>query len=130
VVVRVDGLVRIRVSDRDLFGHCERREEQIVVSWQGKIYALETRQVQRDATDSASRQGIQDAALTAPMPATVVKIAVQNGDKVEAQQPLVVLEAMKTEHVIYAPRGGTAQVLFAVGDLVPAGAAVARIETQ
>ncbi|HEY3087648.1 MAG TPA: biotin carboxylase N-terminal domain-containing protein [Jatrophihabitantaceae bacterium] len=44
--------------------------------------------------------------LLAPMPGTVVRIAVQRGDVVQQGQPLLWLEAMKMEHAIAAPRDG------------------------
>jgi propionyl-CoA carboxylase alpha chain len=44
--------------------------------------------------------------LLAPMPGTVVRVAVQRGDAVQQGQPLLWLEAMKMEHAIAAPRDG------------------------
>lgn len=65
----------------------------------------------------------------APMPATVVRVDVSPGDRVTARQPLVVLEAMKMEHVVQAPREGViAEVLVAAGDLLAGGAPVVRME--
>ncbi|MEV2193349.1 biotin carboxylase N-terminal domain-containing protein [Streptomyces phaeochromogenes] len=45
--------------------------------------------------------------LTAPMPGTVTVVKVAAGDEVAAGQSLLVVEAMKMEHVISAPHAGT-----------------------
>ncbi|MEV7138138.1 acetyl/propionyl/methylcrotonyl-CoA carboxylase subunit alpha [Streptomyces tauricus] len=45
--------------------------------------------------------------LTAPMPGTVTVVKVALGDEVSAGQSLLVVEAMKMEHVISAPHAGT-----------------------
>jgi biotin carboxyl carrier protein len=47
------------------------------------------------------------AAIVAPMPGRVVKVLVVPGDIVTAGQGLVVVEAMKMENELRAPRGGT-----------------------
>ncbi|MFI9613583.1 biotin carboxylase N-terminal domain-containing protein [Streptomyces sp. NPDC052023] len=58
--------------------------------------------------------------LTAPMPGTVTVVKVAVGDEVSAGQSLLVVEAMKMEHVIAAPHAGTVAEL----DVAP-GATVA-----
>lgn len=45
--------------------------------------------------------------LTAPMPGTVTVVKVAVGDEVAAGQSLLVVEAMKMEHVVSAPHAGT-----------------------
>jgi propionyl-CoA carboxylase alpha chain len=45
--------------------------------------------------------------LLAPMPGSVVRIAVRAGDPVAAGQPLLWLEAMKMQHPVLAPAAGT-----------------------
>lgn len=45
--------------------------------------------------------------LAAPMPGTVTVVKVAVGDEVAAGQGLLVVEAMKMEHVISAPHAGT-----------------------
>ena len=45
--------------------------------------------------------------VVAPMPGTIVKIAVNPGQAVKAGEILVILEAMKMENEIVAPRDGT-----------------------
>ena len=55
-------------------------------------------------------------AVKAPMPGTILKVNVQVGQSVAAGQLLCVLEAMKMENEIVAPRAGTvAQVIAAKG---------------
>ncbi|MFD7712023.1 biotin carboxylase N-terminal domain-containing protein [Streptomyces sp. NPDC059786] len=49
--------------------------------------------------------------LTAPMPGTVTVVKVAVGDEVSAGQSLLVVEAMKMEHVISAPHAGTVSEL-------------------
>jgi 3-methylcrotonyl-CoA carboxylase alpha subunit len=61
--------------------------------------------------------------LSAPMPGRVVQLLVAAGDSVRQGQPLIVIEAMKMEHTIVAPRDGAVEtVRYAIGDLVEEGA--------
>jgi acetyl-CoA/propionyl-CoA carboxylase biotin carboxyl carrier protein len=48
-----------------------------------------------------------DGVVTAPMPGTVTVVRANVGDQVEAGTPLLVVEAMKMEHVLTAPVAGT-----------------------
>jgi acetyl/propionyl-CoA carboxylase alpha subunit len=67
--------------------------------------------------------------MVCPLPGVVRRVAVRTGDRVEAGAVLVVVEAMKTEHQIAAPRAGTVRrVLVAEGHEVAAGATVAELE--
>jgi acetyl/propionyl-CoA carboxylase alpha subunit len=75
--------------------------------------------------DAASRAGT----LAAPMPGTVIRLMVEAGQDVDADQPLLILEAMKMEHEIVAPAGGSvAELNVSVGSQVDAGAILAVIE--
>ncbi|MEN2351071.1 acetyl-CoA carboxylase biotin carboxyl carrier protein subunit [Lacticaseibacillus paracasei] len=51
--------------------------------------------------------------VTAPMPGTVTKILVKDGDAVTENQPLMILEAMKMENEIVAPKAGIIGQVFA-----------------
>jgi propionyl-CoA carboxylase alpha chain len=67
--------------------------------------------------------------LTAPMPGAVLDVRCNPGDRVEAQQTLVVLEAMKMEHHVQAPSDGVvAEVRVAKGDQVDNGAVLLVLE--
>ncbi len=67
--------------------------------------------------------------LVAPMPGSVVRADVAVGDVVTAFQPLVVLEAMKMEHVLRSPFAGTVTAVhIAQGVQVEAGALLVEVE--
>ena len=69
------------------------------------------------------------AQLTAPMPGKVIALHVQPGDRVTQGQTLAVMEAMKMEHSLQAPKTGVVdQVLYAVGDQVAEGAELLRMK--
>lgn len=62
-------------------------------------------------------------AVKAPMPGTILKVNVTQGQKVAEGTVLCVLEAMKMENEILAPKAGTVtQVLAAKGATVDTGA--------
>ena len=69
------------------------------------------------------------AGLLAPMPGRIRRISVPRGTRVTKGDVVMVLEAMKMEHAIRAPREGTlVKILHREGDLVEAGAVLAAIE--
>jgi len=75
-----------------------------------------------DPMETANAAQALGGKLTAPMPGRVVAVNVADGDKVKAGQSLIVLEAMKMEHIISAPSDGiVATVRFAAGDQVMEG---------
>ncbi len=73
-----------------------------------------------DAAHEPSAAAGGQSSITAPMPATVIRVLVAAGDEVHARQPLVVLEAMKMETPLLSPFDGTVREVH-----VHEGAAVA-----
>ena len=56
------------------------------------------------------------------MPGLVLKVLFAPGDQVERGAPLVILEAMKMEHAVVAPRDGVIEsVNCREGEMVQAG---------
>jgi acetyl/propionyl-CoA carboxylase alpha subunit len=83
--------------------------------------------------DQAARNhvapGAEQSALTAPMPGTVIRIAVAAGDKVQPRQTLLVLEAMKMETPVVSPYEAVVrEVHVQEGDRVAAGALLVELE--
>ncbi|WP_049577100.1 ATP-binding protein [Nonomuraea sp. SBT364] len=72
---------------------------------------------------------VAPGSLLAPMPGTVLRIEVEAGARVEKGRPVLVLEAMKMEHLITAPAGGVVSAVHVEqGRQVEAGAVLAIIE--
>ncbi|KAA2261972.1 ATP-grasp domain-containing protein [Solihabitans fulvus] len=70
-------------------------------------------------------------ATVAPMPGTVVRVAVEAGQRVEAGAELLVLEAMKMEHRVVTACGGTvAEIRVVAGQQVDAGEVLAVLEPE
>lgn len=67
----------------------------------------------RGAVREAAASG--EVRVIAPMPGRVVRVLVKAGDQVAARQGLVVVEAMKMENELAAPRAGTVKEI-AVGE--------------
>jgi 3-methylcrotonyl-CoA carboxylase alpha subunit len=82
-----------------------------------------------DTLSHAGEGHAEAGRLTAPMPGKVIAYLVNKGDAIKTGQPLAVLEAMKMEHTIAAPRDGTvAELLFAPGDQVSEGGELLTLE--
>jgi propionyl-CoA carboxylase alpha chain len=69
--------------------------------------------------------------LCAPMPGMVTEVLVAVGDKVEAGQPLLRLEAMKMQHTVQAPTAGVVnEMSVAKGQQVDAGAPLVTVSEE
>jgi biotin carboxyl carrier protein len=78
----------------------------------------------RSATDNTGPQ-----AVTAPMPGRVIRVLVEPGQKVAAEEGLIVVEAMKMQNEVKAPRAGrVAAVKTVAGATVSAGDVLLVIE--
>ncbi|MES2088667.1 MAG: acetyl/propionyl/methylcrotonyl-CoA carboxylase subunit alpha [Pseudomonadota bacterium] len=82
-----------------------------------------------DPMASTQQAAGAEGRLTALMPGRVVALLVRAGQTVKAGEAVAVTEAMKMEHTLTAPRDGVvSEILCAVGDQVPEGAELLRIE--
>jgi biotin carboxyl carrier protein len=91
----------------------------------GDVFLIESADAKR-STDYSTPAAV--GGLTAPMPATVLSIVAPEGTRVEAGAVVLVLEAMKMELPIRAPRDGTVTAIHcSEGQLVQPGMALAEI---
>ena len=68
-------------------------------------------------------------AVNAPMPGRVVRVLVEVGDEVEAQQGVVVIEAMKMQNELKSPKAGrVVRVVAVVGETVGSGDVLVVVE--
>ena len=81
------------------------------------------------STRAARRKSHGESGVMAPMPATVVAIKTAVGETVDEGDAVIVLEAMKMELPIKAPRTGVVKAIHcAKGDLVQPGISLLEIE--
>jgi len=76
---------------------------------------------------STRHAAASDGAIRSPMPGRIVSAEVKSGDTVAQGQTLLVLEAMKMEHVLAAPFAGVVEDLVSAGQ-VEEGQVLARIK--
>lgn len=107
---RVDGVVESAVVDRD--------GDTLWLRYAGEVLKLEDRS--RHPVARAS-QSTDDGRVRASMNGRVVSILAAVGDRVQPEQSLVTLEAMKMEHVHAAATAGVVRaILVGMGDQVEA----------
>jgi 3-methylcrotonyl-CoA carboxylase alpha subunit len=115
-------LEAIRVENDVFRVRAEREGTRVFVWCAGAVH-----EIRRAAGRSASA-GVASGGLLAPMPGRVRRVLLGAGARVGKGDVILILEAMKMEHAIRAPRDGTvARVLFSEGELVEAGAVLAEI---
>ena len=95
------------------------------VTLDGRDYVFEAAAArQAGAQDHGGASG----EVAMPMPGLVLSVAVKAGDQVKRGQPLVVVEAMKMEHTLRAPRDGVvARVATTAGEKADAGRVLVEI---
>jgi 3-methylcrotonyl-CoA carboxylase alpha subunit len=85
--------------------------------------------VEIDPRESDTDSAHAGEKLTAPMPGTVIALLVHPGEHVAKGAPLVVVEAMKMEHVIKAPHDGiVAKINVTIGEVVAEGVELVVLE--
>jgi acetyl/propionyl-CoA carboxylase alpha subunit len=113
-----DGVWSITRGDRHLrAGVSPRDGGYLATAAGGARWLVHVGSRPRAAAKRAGRSGSGN--VTAPMPASVTRVHVAPGDRVDAGQPLVTLTAMKMELTCEAPFAGTvAEVHCEAGELV------------
>lgn len=86
---------------------------------------------QPDPLAQSATDGAGGDVVAAPMPGLVTHVAASKGLKVAEGDALMILEAMKMEHTLRAPRDGVvAEVLCDTGDQITDGAILIRLEER
>jgi len=92
----------------------------VTVAVNGQSYELDV--TAGNANDSASASSVSGEAVTAPLARNIFKICVKPGEQVVEGQVIIILEAMKMETEVSAPRDGVVgQILTKEGDAVSIG---------
>lgn len=103
-----------------------KRQKDISLFYQGETYILTPH---TPFFDEAASQSHPTSHIQAPMTGRVSILFVKEGETIKEGHPLLVLEAMKMEHMIIAPQKGKIKHLFyAPGDVVEEGVTLVEME--
>jgi len=92
----------------------------------GRVYVIDA---EPRGTPRRKKRGDDYGALAAPMPATVVTVNVEPGQRVAKGDVLIMLEAMKMELPVKAPRDATVKTIACrQGELVQPGIPLLELE--
>lgn len=114
IIVELDGVTS--------FAHVVRSDDKWWIHFQGRIYVTNMHE------PGSKNSSLSEGSLSAPMPGTILDVLVKSGQRVRQGQTLLVMEAMKMEHRIQAPKAGEVIVVhFETGDRVDMGANLVEI---
>jgi biotin carboxyl carrier protein len=120
-----DGRYLVSDSSRQSIAWAAGAPESTWVFLDGRVSIVNTAETGR----TAGRAHADDLALAAPMPATVAAINVAPGQQVSAGDVMIVLEAMKMELPVRAPRDGrVTRIACERGELVQPGIPLVELE--
>ena len=123
------GQVRGVVGDQKIDLPVHFTADGVTIVMDGKPY--EMTRLDPYSGEPGDEAGAGGDAILAPMPGKIVSLAVAVGDKVRAGDNLGVLEAMKMEHALIAPRDGVVDSLGgSAGDQLDEGAVVIAFQPQ
>jgi 3-methylcrotonyl-CoA carboxylase alpha subunit len=119
------GAFRARIGERRVHAAVVVAGERRHVFFEGRAYPF----ARVDPSQGAGQGDEAGGRLTAPMPGKVIALLAEPGTRVEKGAPLLVLEAMKMEHTIKAPRAGVVKAFrFDAGDQVSEGVELVELE--
>ena len=123
------GVISLLVDGRSHTARVAARDGGLAIWIDGRRFVLETGAAADEAFSGSGGSVAASGTIKAPMPGTVVKLIVSEGDEVAAGQSLVIVEAMKMEHDVRSPMDGVVRkVNVSNGDSVGTTEAMIEIE--
>jgi 3-methylcrotonyl-CoA carboxylase alpha subunit len=118
------GTFLLREGERSEVFHCVRDGATVHLFFRGIAYTLSE---EREGGRAAQRHA--GGGLEAPMPGKVIKLNVEPGQSVARGAEILVIEAMKMENALRAPRDGVVKsVAVKVGESVSPGVVLVELE--
>jgi len=122
------GVYSVLMNGRSYDAFVEETPNGLMVSLQGYHFEIQVRDPRRWSRKGGASSGEGVQTIASPMPGKVVRVLVKAGDVVQAGQGIVVVEAMKMQNEMKAPRAGNVLSLPArEGATVLAGEVLATI---
>lgn len=108
----------LEINEQSHHFHVDKKGLKLLIRDTFHAYELE----QATHANIQAQNTSHDALIKAPMPATIVALYKTNGDHIKKGEPLMVLEAMKMEHTVYAPENALIKnIYYHVGQQVADG---------
>jgi biotin carboxyl carrier protein len=97
------------------------------VAFDGKVFTAVVAAGQKASRDRSD--GVVGVTIHAPMPGRILRVLVAVGERVTAQQAVIIVEAMKMENELRSPKDGVVkEVAVTAGAAVDAGTVLVVIE--
>ena len=127
-----ENVLLLEIDGRRVTVYLVREGESWYVSYGGRQYVVGMADPDVSAGRVAHTQAFQaDHVLVSPMPGQVVKIQVSEGDVVEKNQAMAIVEAMKMENELRAScRARVKKIYVQAGSLVDAGEVIVELEAE
>lgn len=130
--VRVIGTGHREGDLKPLFFEIDGRLEEVMIEikeYEEVVEELALPSVESIGGTQKRPKAITDGDVTTPIPGKVVSILVKIGDSVKMGDPVLIVEAMKMENEIHAPKDGVVREFFvSEGDNVMPDEVLIRIE--
>jgi 3-methylcrotonyl-CoA carboxylase alpha subunit len=126
-IERLDAATwRVTVDGRSLIAYVARDDDGCWVHVDGRVHRIE---LAHAGARPRRRPRAAEHGLSAPMPATVLAVVVEVGQIVKSGDAVLMLEAMKMELAVRAPRDGVVTAVHCrEGELVQPGVTLVEIE--
>ena len=123
------GLIQLNIGEKRTMGFSERSGNEIYVYANGINYVL--RKESRITTQASVEEESDDVVLS-PITGKLLDKKVEDGDKVRKDEVIIVLEAMKMEHRLKAPRDGMLSKLTTaeIGSQIKEGELMFELEDE
>jgi len=120
-----DGAIDVELGGRHSRATVVRGAGGLTIFAAGASYRLEFEKV------AVAEEEDPSGRLVSPLPGSVIQVLVGSGEAVMKGQALMIIEAMKMEHTISAPKRGTVrQIYFSKGEQVAEGAQLLEFEPE
>lgn len=124
------GVLSMIIDGRSVLAYTARSDGGRIICVGGISWLLGDAGAGQNATGTDATQ-TGDGVITTPMPGKIVEVHVKEGDVVEKEQPLLVLEAMKMQNDILSDvKGVVKEIHFRAGDQVRFGEPLIEIVVQ
>ncbi len=106
-----DGAIKAKINGSKIRAHIVQHKSEITLFHDGRVIIFE-----QENYESVGEHGAGDGRISAPMPGKIVKLLIKEGDMVEKDQPLLIMESMKVEITIKAYCAGIVKEINAEPD--------------